>query len=1035
MNNTDNFNSNIAGPSLNNIVNENDIYSEEEPNILQHSPYVNFKGLIDILTTKNEVFKCLSINIQCLNAKFDSLQVYIQHLRDNGCHFEAICLQETWIREESSLSLFQLEDYTLISQPYRCSSHAGLAIYLKKDIQYTIIDTVDSASNTWEGQFIKVKLSSNTNVTLGNIYRPPRENRENYENFFTELEPIISSLQGEVIVSGDYNIDLLKIQTKQTSSDFFEKMLSMGYIPKITLPTRLTHNNGTLIDNHFCKLSNNFSDTTSGIIISNLSDHLPYFTCLDYLKIKQSTPKYVKYRIQNSDAHANLKMFIQSQDICSKLDNSPNANPETNYDILNRIIQTGLDTYLPFKTTKYNKHKHKGSSWITMGIVRSIKFRDKLYTKLRNTPITNNQVHCQLQTNLKTYNKILKRLIKEAKQTYYETKFNHYKSDIKKTWVTIKDIINKTKNKHTITNFFRVENRNITDKVEISNQFNRFFTEIGPQLASNIPMVTNKTFETYLTSSHHKNFEFSLVDDLDIIRIINRLQSKSSYGYDNLSTKLLKYLKHDLCKPLAVIINQTLISGTFPSQLKIAKVIPVYKKDDPTLLTNYRPISVLPSISKVFEKSIFNQLHTFFKNNKLYFNSQYGFREAHSTEHATIELIDRLIFEMDKGNTPITVFMDLSKAFDTIDHKILLHKLEYYGIRGQALNLFKSYLTDRKQFVMYEDTASGYQNVKTGVPQGSILGPLLFIIYINDLCVSTAEFDFISYADDTTLFLSFNMSETELATTAECLMNNLEKVNDWLKLNKLSLNISKTKCMVFHTPQKRVQKPEISICNESIEYVSDFNFLGIVINENLNWKSHISTISKKISKTIGIINRLKTTLPQHVLLILYNSLINSYLNYGALCWGFKSDHLIKLQKKATRIITNSKYNAHTDPLFKKLRILKMNDIITRKLYKFYYRYKKDNLPYYFTYNFLKRNEHLYGTRNESFITPRTHHKFTENCVRYQLPYLLNQHENAILNKVDTHSEYGFSLYIKNINIQKYTDTCNRNNCFICSRPS
>ena len=313
-----------------------------------------------------------------------------------------------------------------------------------------------------------------------------------------------------------------------------------------------------------------------------------------------------------------------------------------------------------------------------------------------------------------------------------------------------------------------------------------FFTEIGPKLANSIT-VTNKTSHNdYLKTEIDTVFQFQQVDENDILNIINNLTPKTSSGIDNLSIKHIKVIKYELAKPLTLITNQVLSSGIFPDKLKIAKVIPIFKKGDDTDVNNYRPISLLPAISKITEKVIYNQTYNYFDQNKILYAHQYGFRKQHSTELAELELVDRTIYTLDKDETPINIFLDLSKAFDTLNHTILLNKLHHYGIRDGSLTLFKSYLQNRKQYVVINNAKSETLDITTGVPQGSILGPLLFIIYINDLPNASNIFQSIMYADDTNLSASLqSIKSTNPNETVDTLINKeLSKISEWLGLNK-----------------------------------------------------------------------------------------------------------------------------------------------------------------------------------------------------------------------------------------------------------
>ena len=530
-------------------------------------------------------------------------------------------------------------------------------------------------------------------------------------------------------------------------------------------------------------------------------------------------------------------------------------------------------------------------------------------------------------------------------------------------------------------------------------------------------------------------FKFKEIRPSEVAKIISNLKSKPSSGHDNISSSLIKRIAEPLSIPLSLLVNQSLNAGIFPNRLKIAKVIPIYKKSDIFLFDNYRPISLLPVISKVVERIVFNQMYTYFSENNLLYDSQHGFRTQHSTETASLEFLDRIHSALDNGYTPLTLFLDLSKAFDTLDHNILLEKLEYYGISGKEHSWFRSYLTNRKQFTVYSNNNSDFLPLNTGVPQGSILGPLLFLIYVNDISYASNFFDMILYADDTTLVTSLFASDLYLLTPE--LNLELKKIYEWLCVNRLSLNVMKTKYMIFHYPQRTIPSsdyPALELANIPIERVQNFDFLGLTISDTLSWLPHISKISNKISKAIGILKRMKHILPTEVLLLIYNSLITSHISYCVLAWGFSGSRINKLQKKAIRIVHHSKYNAHTEPLFKRSNILKCNDLFDLKALQFYFKYKSSSLPHFFINMFEgTHNEHTYNTRSRNLIRlPIPNRTTSLNSIRYYLPVLLNRTDENIISKVSTHSYSGFSWYIKKIWLNKYKETCDIPNCYICA---
>ena len=327
---------------------------------------------------------------------------------------------------------------------------------------------------------------------------------------------------------------------------------------------------------------------------------------------------------------------------------------------------------------------------------------------------------------------------------------------------------------------------NITSKT-IVNHFNQYFVNIGHTLASKLNDVEPDSHKNYLKSQTSKLFSFQLDKKDAISKIFDNIPHKNSTGVDDISTFLIKSVKFDLLKAVTTTANQSLTTGIFPDNLKLAKVISLFKKGDPTSINNYRPISLSPALSKIFGRVIYNQINNYFTLNNLYYEGQYGFRSKHSTELAALDIIDTITSRMERGSIPITIYLDLSKAFDTLNHTILLDKPKFYGIQGDSLKL------NRKQCVEINYIRSALTIILTGVPQGSILGPFLFIIYMNDIPFASTIFKTIIYADGTTLLanLSHFYFKNNTKVNIKMLNNELNKIKLWLRANKLTLNTQK----------------------------------------------------------------------------------------------------------------------------------------------------------------------------------------------------------------------------------------------------
>ena len=707
---------------LENIINAF-VQDENELNIIQHSPYYSIEELPDYLNTDKKTFNILSLNVNSLLSKIDQLKILLHIIEEQGIIFDALCIQESHLDSTytTTSAIIGIENYNCIPQGKYCGNKGGLVTYVRSDHDSQVLD-ICHKSDIWEGLFVEIKNCENDlHVVVGNIYKPPRNNNNNTNitRFVTEITPTLKKLDDigcDVALAGDYNINLLQLEERQKYAEFFDVMLSFSLYPKITFPTRIGSQSCTLIDNIYCKLSQNTLHSQAGILFSYLSDHFSYFVSIS-LKPKKCkpTPKLVKQKLNSPDAISKLRNEFLNNDITQELHQDLNMDPNLNYEILINKILEAKEKYIPTKLVKFKKHKHKKNKWMTFGIIKSIKFRDNLHIKFKRAQ-PDSPEHNTLKTNLKVYNTIIKKTIREAKTKYYEEIFEQYKNDMKNTWKHISNLISKS-NKSTIRQI-NVDGSLIKDHKKMAHEFNYFFANIGSKLASSIDTNNKKPFTSYLNKNISSIFHFELLSAEDTSKIIRKLKTKTSTGHDGISVKLLKSISPGLINPLTLIINQSLITGIFPDSLKIAKVIPLYKKENREKVDNYRPVSLLTAISKIFEKAAYNQLYQYFKENKLLFDAQYGFRDEHSTELASIELIDRILSDLDNKKNPVAVYMDLSKAFDTLDHKILLHKLRYYGVNGAALSWFNSYLTNRLQYVEIDSAKSSYLSLTTGVPQG-----------------------------------------------------------------------------------------------------------------------------------------------------------------------------------------------------------------------------------------------------------------------------------------------------------------------------
>ena len=954
------------------------IYPEYVPDIENYvAPncmYLNVDDLSPFICSLS--LSILMLNIRSLRRNFDN---FIAHFYNYVESFSCIIFTETWLSEDRD-RIFNIPGFYCCNL-YRNHHGGGIEIYIKNCIQSKILENFTVINNLFEMLSVEL-LFCGCKFLLMTIYHPPTScSKKNVEfvDFFTSYLHDLIELKLPLIIAGDTNLNLLNPSNNFYIDMYVNNLFEYNMRPLITKPSKVNLENPftrfSILDQIW--VSDDLITAQPFIIPISITDHFPVGAFVSSV-FEAQAPTTVKRRIFSANGKEMFKVLLANIHVVM---NGENMNL-----IYRNYYKYVFEAYnLSFPLVSGTIKNSHPAPWMSPKLMECIKKKAKLYKLYLKGRVA--------KADYTLYKNRLTNVVRRTKALYYARLFLENASNTKKVWNTINGLMNKRESpvlKEILHNGVVLRGE------ALANFTNEYFVNIAAAISAAVPGTHIFTCLAPRVLASCFLFPTSLNE---VIVVMKNLRNKGSKILDIhpsiIKENLILFGRH-----FEVLYNLSVIKTVFPDMQKIARVCPVFKSGKPDTIDNYRPISSLPVFSKIFERLTLNRMESFISRHNILTHCQFGFRKGFSTTHAVIKLLSSIVQAYHQKVYSACFFLDLRKAFDTVNHELLIHKLEHYGFRGHFLKYLKSYYENRRQYVHTNGYDSSSRPVTCGVPQGSILGPLCFSLYINDMPIAVKE-KVVLFADDA----AFIITSQTVAGLYQKIRELFSDLYSYLSMNKLVPNSRKSKLMMFRS-RPTSELPSLSFGGEEIEWITEFKYLGLTITNNMNFSKHINNISLNVSRMTGTFTCLRTVVPKNILMKLYYALIYPHLNNHVLVWGSAPpSHLKTLTVRLNNLLRtilgvtweNGRPLTSNNDLYKQLSVLKLESIFKLNLYKLLRLLLDGKLPEF--WELLLANyvtSHAYNTRQVRFRHPNINCEVERRALSYQLITMLDELPPGIL---------------------------------------